>query len=642
MGPIAIFEAVGAHVRLAMTGAVVIGGLLLLLATAPAAQAASDCFAVAPDGAPKATLQAQIDACSARIAAGKSSDVSLAQAYNRRGYAYHQMGDNERALDDFNTSLRISPDCGDVYYNRGLANERLKQTEAALADLTKAIDLHNRCGVFGPLEGWLYLQRGLTRIDAKDYDGAIADVTAAIEIMQGDEIEYTDDNSLQDALNQRAVLYWGTKQWQKALDDLDTLSKEFPRYDAATTRQKLSKTVVRACDDPNLDSKTRLSACNICVGLGDDCAEDIVYYRQATLFDVLGEKDKALAAIEEALRKAPPNDAADFLAERGMLLVDRNQNRAGLADLDRALDGKHGVFILANPTTVYMFRGFAHQSLGEPAKAVDDFTAALGTQDADKLRFELLANRADALIALHRLDAAARDLDAAAKLEPDSPDLQRLVAKLKQQQTAGAATPPVSKPGGGAGGEAGAQVQAALRDCGSGDVTRQITACSRLIALSNLAADKRAVAYYNRGIAYGRSGDSGKAVDDFTHAIGLTPGDAKLFVARGLGLFQLKRDKEAMADFSAAIEIEPKNAGAHYFRGLLYSHLGTGNADDAAIADMSAVIAADPKRAKAYFIRGILHERKHDMDQARADLAKSLDIEPGNAAAQKELKKLQQ
>lgn len=769
-------------------GAGVVAGLL---AAMPAALAADQCAVAISPGSPKSLFQKQIDACSKLIEAGKRKGATLtSRALFYRGYALEQIDKHKQALADFDASLKLSPDCGEVYYYRGIAKHELGQTETALADLTKAIELNNKCSLFGPLEAWRFLQRGYTRVDAKDYVGAIDDLGEAIDIMYADQIEY-EDSDVEDALYQRARLYWATKEWEKSLADLKTLASDFPDFDVSRTRGDLQKTVFKACDNTELDPHQRLSACNVCIEIGDDCADSITFYRRATIFDALNERDKALADINEALRRTP--DEPDFLAERGSIHVNRNENEAGLADLDNALDGKHETsMVYFSETVAYLMRGFAHQSLGDPQKAVDDFTKALKTEDADKLKPELLENRASSLLALHRLDDAERDLKAAQVLQPDSPDLKRLFDQLNQQRTAAPAPAPAAAPpdaeavrdcrgkdpqkriagcskllddpntaadlktaahlnraiaysqqrqlqeaiddlsavlaqrpddtqllytrgvtyartgqydkaigdlstmihlkpdaadgykargriyelSGDAANAAAdyektlylmpgdkettawlaalpkppskppaavpdAVTEKLISDCESGDIPRALTACGKLIAMDGIADSVRANAYLEHGYALGRQDKNQDAIDDFTQSIRLDPKQAHAFIARGLAHAQLRQDKEALADFSQAIEIDPQNGDAHFFRGILYARVDTPEDDATAIADMSAAIEADPQRARAYYIRGMLYERAKDLDRARADLEKTLQIDHSNDSARQELKKLQ-
>jgi tetratricopeptide (TPR) repeat protein len=72
----------------------------------------------------------------------------------------------------------------------------------------------------------------------------------------------------------------------------------------------------------------------------------------------------------------------------------------------------------------------------------------------------------------------------------------------------------------------------------------------------------------------------------------------------------------AIADYSAAIQIEPKSGAAHYYRGLLYSAY---RRFSEAIADFDVALRDEPKMAIAYIDRGNAHAGAGHTQQALAD-----------------------
>jgi tetratricopeptide (TPR) repeat protein len=86
---------------------------------------------------------------------------------------------------------------------------------------------------------------------------------------------------------------------------------------------------------------------------------------------------------------------------------------------------------------------------------------------------------------------------------------------------------------------------------------------------------QHADAYFNRGYVYGRKGDPDQAF-----------------------AYRHKRDRvqvgdydRAIADFTRAIEIDPKRTDAHVHRGFAYDALGR---EEDAIADFRRALALDP------------------------------------------------
>ena len=69
------------------------------------------------------------------------SAVSLYIAYNNRGNAKSESGDDPGAIDDYNKAIELNPDFADAYYNRGISKRALGDTQGAIDDYNKAIEL---------------------------------------------------------------------------------------------------------------------------------------------------------------------------------------------------------------------------------------------------------------------------------------------------------------------------------------------------------------------------------------------------------------------------------------------------------------------------------------------------------------------
>ena len=84
---------------------------------------------------------------------------------------------------------------------------------------------------------------------------------------------------------------------------------------------------------------------------------------------------------------------------------------------------------------------------------------------------------------------------------------------------------------------------------------------------------------------------------DYTKAIELDPKSAMAYINRGVAYAKLKQYEKAIADFTRAIELDPKSASVYIRRGYAYVQL---NQYDKAITDYNRAIELDPKSAKAY------------------------------------------
>jgi tetratricopeptide (TPR) repeat protein len=100
---------------------------------------------------------------------------------------------------------------------------------------------------------------------------------------------------------------------------------------------------------------------------------------------------------------------------------------------------------------------------------------------------------------------------------------------------------------------------------------------------------------------------------------------ARLHTSRGVERRRAKDIDGAIADYDAAIKINPKDQFAFNNRANLQRDKGD---LDRAIADYSEAIRIDPGYTAAYVNRGLLYERLKDLDRARADYKQVLAMPP--------------
>jgi len=141
-----------------------------------------------------------------------------------------------------------------------------------------------------------------------------------------------------------------------------------------------------------------------------------------------------------------------------------------------------------------------------------------------------------------------------------------------------------------------------IEDCNqSADVPRQIEGCSRFLQEDSLSPYV-ALAYGLRGGAYQKKGDRESAIADFSQAIGIDPRQVSVYVNRGLA-YRDKGDLDrAIADFSKAIEIDSQSGEAFINRCVAYKDKGQ---YDLAMADCTNAIAINPNDAVAYNDLGV-------------------------------------
>jgi tetratricopeptide (TPR) repeat protein len=84
----------------------------------------------------------------------------------------------------------------------------------------------------------------------------------------------------------------------------------------------------------------------------------------------------------------------------------------------------------------------------------------------------------------------------------------------------------------------------------------------------------------------------------------------------------------AIAEYTKAIEIDPRFAVAYYNRGLAWGKKGD---YDRAIAEYTKAIELDPEHADAYNNRGIAWVKKGEYDKAITDWTKAIELDPTDA-----------
>ena len=105
--------------------------------------------------------------------------------YALRGEVYMQMGDYEKALNDFNAAIANDGMNAVAFYDRYLLNTRLENYEAAMNDInnTLAAQSMKPSDVLAMRD--LYAKRGQLNLWMKNWQGAIADYTNSLARAEG-------------------------------------------------------------------------------------------------------------------------------------------------------------------------------------------------------------------------------------------------------------------------------------------------------------------------------------------------------------------------------------------------------------------------------------------------------------------------
>ena len=113
------------------------------------------------------------------------SNPKLAEAYSNRGNARDNLGDFTGAMEDYDKALFLKPDMITAFNNRGVTKGKIavQNSDPILRKLAmdKAIDDFNTAIRINPFDASAYLNRGNAKGFMKDYAGSIEDFSIAIK-----------------------------------------------------------------------------------------------------------------------------------------------------------------------------------------------------------------------------------------------------------------------------------------------------------------------------------------------------------------------------------------------------------------------------------------------------------------------------
>ncbi len=145
-----------------------------------------------------------------------------------------------------------------------------------------------------------------------------------------------------------------------------------------------------------------------------------------------------------------------------------------------------------------------------------------------------------------------------------------------------------------------------------------------------LPQPESAIAYVMRGTASAQLGDSSAAIADYTTAIELNPRLVLAYNNRGNLSQHLGNWEMAVADFTTVLTIDPHSSIAYNNRGIVYANMGM---SAAAIADYGRAIELQPNFASAYSNRGNAHTNDGEYAPAIADYGQAIALQPDFAIA---------
>lgn len=142
--------------------------------------------------------------CNRALRSGALTNKMLVTTYFNRASLYSNKGDYDRAISDYSSAIKISPNDHELWYERGRNYRFKKNYDLAIKDLTRAITLK-------PDYHGAYNNRGLAYRNLGKYNEAIRDYNRAVSLKPEYDIYYSN----------RGYAYFKMGKFIQALEDHD-------------------------------------------------------------------------------------------------------------------------------------------------------------------------------------------------------------------------------------------------------------------------------------------------------------------------------------------------------------------------------------------------------------------------------------
>ncbi|MCP5102317.1 MAG: tetratricopeptide repeat protein [bacterium] len=134
--------------------------------------------------------------------------------------------------------------------------------------------------------------------------------------------------------------------------------------------------------------------------------------------------------------------------------------------------------------------------------------------------------------------------------------------------------------------------------------------------------------YYYRGFSFDKSGDPGKALDDYKKSLQLDP-DLLISLSEVGKIYAKKGDlNNAVKHYKKAYDLDTKDILSLYNYAVCLINLGK---NDEALKVLEKLLTVDPKYADAFYQLGIIYLGTNDNAKAKEYLQKFIEMDPENS-----------
>ena len=249
---------------------------------------------------------AAFQSCNSIIQSGHTGGRNLGLAYRERARAAWRLGQTDAALADATKAISLRPNDGAAYVIRGNLYADKNALNAAVADYSKALTIYpNNTGAL--------FQRGMAYINLTQWANAIGDFTHAAEFRPNDENIYLE----------RGFAYASLGKWRQSIADSTKAIALDPGNDMTWNNRCFALS-------NNGDLKDALSDCNVAIKLGPDY--EYSYDSRGFVYLQMKKYDASMSDYTLALVSDPNADSSYY----GRALAEQAAGYDATADFAKA------------------------------------------------------------------------------------------------------------------------------------------------------------------------------------------------------------------------------------------------------------------------------------------------------------------
>jgi tetratricopeptide (TPR) repeat protein/serine/threonine protein kinase len=428
-----------------------------------------------------------------------------------------------------NEAIPILSAAIEQYPNDAMARNNRGAAYMHLNQLDNAIADCSKAVALDPNLAHAWINRSNAHYNKKSFDNALTDAEEAVKLSPNEAKTW----------GCRGLAYSGLGAWEKARDDFTQSIKLDGNWAVAWAGR------ARAYEELK-EYRKAVNDYSSAIALDSADAESLS--RRGFLYgQFLNAADKAVKDFNQAIVLDPKKTSA-WLG-LGAVHMDRKEWEKGIHDYSQVLELEPEKAETPEMARIWFQLGFARTRLARFREAESDYSKALAL---DPNFVEAWYNRGWVYNEVHQYEKAEADYTQAISRKPLNVDylLARGIVRCDHLK----------------------QYDNAIKDF------------TEAIRLKKDLAD----AWYDLGWAYTEQGKYENAVANFSQAIALAPNYFKARMNRGvIYCDHLRQYDKAIEDFSKSVEIEPKNAMAHYNLGRALR--GKGDLDGAIAAFQKSV-----------------------------------------------------